>query len=203
MADRAYTALLDELAGAGVEVSSVSDLINTRDPYPAAVPILIDWLANLDQKMPGPEEGLKKGLREALIRSLIVKEAKNTAALPALLAQFDLYDRIAPNVLWAAGYALAWLAPAGYYDRIAPLAADRRYGLGRRELILWLGKSRNPEATAIILDQLDDPAVATAALQALARRKPAGVRGVVEPYLNSADSEIRKQARKALDKLPA
>ncbi|WP_194819884.1 HEAT repeat domain-containing protein [Nocardia sp. XZ_19_385] len=203
MADRAYSELLDELADAGVRVSSASDLINTREPYPTAVPILIDWLAHLDQKMPGPEEGLKKGLRETLIRALIVKEAKNTDALPTLLAQFDQYEKLSPSVLWAAGYALAWLAPATYYDRIAPLAADRRYGLGRRELILWLGKSRNPQAITIILDQLDDPLVATAALQALARRKPVGVRGLVEPYLDSDDSEIRKQARKALGKLLA
>src|SRR4030088_3102473 len=51
---------------AGVAVQSVWDLVNTKEPYPAAVPVLLEHL-----RRPYPER-----VREGIARALAVPEAR-------------------------------------------------------------------------------------------------------------------------------
>ncbi|MEO0249525.1 MAG: hypothetical protein ABIN58_08295, partial [candidate division WOR-3 bacterium] len=56
-------ALRDE---AGLEVSSVWDLVNTSEPYPEAIPVLIKLLSQIEEPH----------MKEGIVRALTVKEAR-------------------------------------------------------------------------------------------------------------------------------
>ncbi|WP_062524216.1 hypothetical protein [Demequina rhizosphaerae] len=58
--------IVADLRAAGVEVNSVWDLVNTSDPYPAALPILVEHLER---------GGLPERVMESLGRALAVKPA--------------------------------------------------------------------------------------------------------------------------------
>lgn len=63
---RAEQPILADLQAAGVEVQSVWDLVNTSEPYPAALPILLDHLQR---------GGYPDRVMESLGRALAVKPA--------------------------------------------------------------------------------------------------------------------------------
>ncbi|NED97137.1 hypothetical protein G1H11_17705 [Phytoactinopolyspora alkaliphila] len=63
---RAEQPIVDDLARAGVEVSSVWDLVNTSEPYPDALPILLDHLQR---------GGYPDRVMESLARALAVRPA--------------------------------------------------------------------------------------------------------------------------------
>ncbi len=124
----------------------------------------------------GPGEGLSR------------KESRKTAAIPALISQFDHAKTTSSRVRWAAGNAL-YSIPAGkeYFDQLAVIAADRTFGADRQMVVDWLGKSRHPDAAAVALAQLDDDTVAGHALDALSKLGAQGVSKQVEPF---SDVEI-------------
>ena len=63
---RAEQPILDDLHAVGIEVASVWDLVNTSEPYPAALPILINHLRH---------GGYPDRVMESLGRALAVKPA--------------------------------------------------------------------------------------------------------------------------------
>lgn len=110
-----------------------------------------------------------------------------------------------PDVnLYAVGNALDFLAGPADYERMAAIAVDRSHGAGRAEVLTWLMKQGLPEGIQIALDQLDDPSVRSLIINNLRKVRPLphGLRPRIEQYLYDPDSEVRKQARAALKKLP-
>jgi len=126
--------LLHDLHAAGVEVSDVWDLVNTRRPYPVAIPVLMDWLEHLDERMDSAWEG--EQLREGLVRALTVREARPTAA-PLLVTQMRRYRG-------KGGSATAW--PSGETRRgsrhCGTLPTTHEPGFGRRLAKLWSARRR-------------------------------------------------------------
>lgn len=120
--------LLDDLAKVGVDVSSVWDLVNTKEPYPDAIDVLIKHLSR--NYHPRNKEGI--------VRALIVPEAKGKAN-ESLFEEYDRTPKEMESLRWAIGYALANLMMKKDTDRIIGIVKDADNGKSRGELIKTLG----------------------------------------------------------------
>lgn len=194
-------AMKRELDAAGIPEDTVWDLVNSRNDYPQAVPIVIDWLQHLDERVP-PEED-RRAWRAGLIRNLITKHAKgNRAAIDILFHQFEIEPPLSNLELEAAGFALAEICERSDFPRVADLIrADRDFPT-KSVLVQWLGQIKTDEAKELAVSQLSKPATRIPAMRALVRQKASGVRDAVAKYLDDEHEIFRKEARKTLDKLP-
>jgi HEAT repeat protein len=89
------------------------------------------------------------------------------------------------------------------FDQIAALAQDPGYGKARQMIVLGLGRSKDPGAVALLVGLLGDGDVAAHAVMALGRLRPLGVRPAVEQLLDHPQALVRREAKKALARLPA
>ncbi|WP_370943268.1 HEAT repeat domain-containing protein [Amycolatopsis sp. cg5] len=188
-------ALSRDLEAVGVD-GDLWGLVNSKARYRAAVPVLLDWLRHVDERVPEPDLGK---VREGLVRALTVPEARPVAA-PELIRQFQEVDEL--TVRWAIGNALSVVYDDSVFDQLEPLVREPRFGQGRQMLVHGLGRSRHPRAPGLLVELLSDDDVAAHALTALTKLKPPGVRGAVEPLLDHPRPLVRKNAKKALEKLP-
>lgn len=155
--------IVDDLLAAGVEVDSVWDLVNTAEPYPDALPVLMEHLER---------GGYPDRVTEGIARSLAVKPAN------------EYWERLRQLYLRAEGpdaseglaVALAAAAkPDNLDDLIALLTADPPMAQVRGDTrihfirpILRVGGSRGREAVEGLRN---DPVFGTEATARLARRK--------------------------------
>ncbi|WP_155764548.1 hypothetical protein [Mycobacterium intracellulare] len=194
-------AMKRELDAAGIPEDTVWELVNSRNDYPQAVPIVIDWLQHLDERVP-PEED-RRAWRAGLIRNLITKHAKgNRAAIDILFHQFEIEPPLSNLELEAAGFALAEICERSDFGRVADLIRAERDFPTKSVLVQWLGQIKTDEAKELAVSQLSKPATRIPAMRALVRQKASGVRDAVAAYLNDEHEVFRKEARKTLDKLP-
>lgn len=187
-------ALLQELAAAGFEVASVSELRTSGLRYAQAVPALLRGLSR--------SESLEE--REEIVRALSVPWARKQALVP-LIEEFqsiELRDDGQLELLrWAVGNALEVLFDDGSFEALAELARDKRYGKARQMIVIGLGKSKRPEAVQVLLSLLDDPDVDGQAVKALGKLKAPAARVALEGKLADRRGWVRSEARKALAKL--
>ncbi|OBA61219.1 hypothetical protein A5647_11525 [Mycobacterium sp. 1100029.7] len=190
-----------QLDEAGIPEDTVWELVNSRNDYPAAVPIIVDWLEHLDERVPPDED--RRAWRAGLIRNLITKNAKgNRAAADILFHQFEIEPPLTNLELEAAGFALAQVADRSDFPRVAALIRSERDFPTKSQLVRWLGQFKTDEAKELAVSQLPNPRTRSAAMSALVRQKATGVRDAVAKYLDNEHEVFRKEARKTLDKLP-
>lgn len=153
--------LLTDLAAEGCFVRSVWDLVNTREPYPEAIPVLLRHLKNA---------AYDPAIRDGIARALTVRDPQVKAALPELFEAFrrDPEPRV-NGPKWAIGNAIQLLYDDKYVEEIAALARDRSHGGARNVLLLGLAKSNSEAAreTLELLQQDPDPDVSGVAGMAL------------------------------------
>lgn len=139
--------LLRDLQAVGWPVSSVRDLVNTSQPYPEAVPILLSHLA----------KPYSDRTREGIARALAVRDA--ASAWPILRAEYEA----APD---KSGFkdgpavALSGASTDSTIGQLADLAKDRRHGSSRLLLLLGLKRSRCQIARETLAQLKDDPDLA-------------------------------------------
>lgn len=194
--DRHFQGLRQELHAAGYSVRAVSDLLSrfekTGKRYRDVVPLLAGWAPRVDY-MP---------LREDILRALAVPWA--SAAAPELLAYFhDLpsEDTSSLGTRWLVGLALAAIADDTIYDDLVRIAVDRSYGEARWEVVEALGKFKRQRPVDLLVEQLDDPSVAAAALSALSRLKATEAINRIAALVEHLDPNVRRVAKRTLKKL--
>ena len=190
--------LLFELSQVGVDIDDLWELVNTRESYDAAIPTLIDWLADLDDRVP-PE--VRSRVEEPIVRALTVPAAR-TLAPPVLLQRFPL-PQVGPYraVRWVIGNALGVLAGDQFFDEMEALARDKTYGRDREQLLRFFGRSKDPRAVPLLVELLEDDDVVAHAAEALGRQKDPRARLPLEKLLTHPRSLARREASKALKKL--
>jgi hypothetical protein len=194
-------ALKRELNEAGIPEDTVWQLVNSKTDYPQAVPIIVDWLQHLDERVPPGQD--RNALREGLIRSLITKHAEgNRAAIDVLFHQLEIDPPLDRFELEPVGYALFEILERSDFPRVAAAIRSERDFPTKPWLVRWLGRCKTEEAKELAVSQLPYPATRDAAMAALVRQKATGVREAVAVYLDSEHAVFRKEARKTLDKLP-
>jgi hypothetical protein len=148
--------LVKDLARAGCIVKSAADLINTREPYPEALPILLKHLKNTNYSTE---------IREGIARALTVRHPIVKEALPQLVEAFrkDPDPRLNRSK-WAIGNAIEVLYDDRYADQIIDLVLDRSHGPARTMLIWALRKSKSDRAPETLEALVDDPVVEVAGI---------------------------------------
>lgn len=190
--------MLFDLSQVGVDIDDLWELVNTREPYDAAVPVLIDWLAHLDERV-APE--IRARVEEPIVRALTIPAARKTAP-PVLLERFRR-PQVDPNrgVRWVIGNALGALAGDQYFDQIEALARDKEYGRDREQLMRFFGRSKDPRAAPLLIELLEDSDVVAHAAEALGKQKDPRSRAPLEKLSTHLLPLARREAAKALKKL--
>ena len=192
-----------ELDAAGIPEDTIFTLVNDEVDYPQAVPIMLDWLEHLDERVPAGEA--REAWRWALLRNLITKHARgNQRAFDVVLQQFYVEPPLAPGERESATLALLVIATPAQFDQMADLIAHLAGVAMRWHVVSWLGTVKTPAATALATSLLTDPdpAVRYQAVKALHRQRASGVRTQVAALLDDAEADVREEAEKALAKLP-
>jgi HEAT repeat protein len=190
--------ILRQLADAGVFAGDLWDLVNTRVKYPRAIPILVDWVENLDDRVPAED---RAGLLDVLSRALAVPAARPTAANP-LVARFKTVDD--PSGLglrWTIGNALEVVQDDSVFDQIIELASDPSFGRARQMVVLGLRRSRDPRAVPFLISLLKDNDVAAHAAKALGRLGDPAAQEALLAAVASPNALVRSEARQALKQI--
>ena len=179
----------------GIDIVSLSQIINYDIEYKDAIPVLLDWLPLV--KTPG--------VKETIVRALTTKWAKPDAA-PLLIELFkDQNPDYTLGMKFAICNALYYTSDESHFDDIVEIALDPNYGHGRAGLASVIRKMKNPDAKKVLIQLLDDEnfPVSGQALKEL-RKKPTlalGAEEKIKKFLNHTESWVRKEARLALEKI--
>jgi HEAT repeat protein len=191
--------LLSDLRVAGHPVSSLADLVNTRRPYPEAIPVLVRWLDALDFS----DVRRVRGDVEMVVRALAVPTARGVAA-PTLIKLFKhVADRDPLGLGWAIGNSLEVVADDSVADDLFALATGRSYGRAREMVVLGLARLLSPRAEQVLIDLLNDEDVVGHAVIALGKRRSRVAEPVIARLLQHPKPWVRKEARKALARIQA
>lgn len=193
--------LMEQLAAVGVRCYTIGSLISSRTP-PQAIPIFIDWLTHLEERIPGPEDRHRQTIRANLINCLDDPAVRdNPEVVDLMIDQLTRRPPLPGNAPDAAGYALARIATEKDFARIAKLIEELPPEVPKGSLIEYMGKVRTPEARDIVLHYLDN-GWTYFALKALIAMKTPGIHDRIKPYLQDRNDMVREYARKAIEKLP-
>ncbi len=181
------------LLAVGIKVASVYDLVNTRQVYKEAIPVLLEFLPIIQDF----------NIKEGVVRALAVREAKDIAT-PILIDEFkklDSTDGRQHLLKWAIGNTLSVVATDKAFDSIASLALDARHGASRQMIALALGNMKKSPVSNVLIQLLDDEEVAGHAIMALGKLKAKDAQKRIEQFLDHPKEWIRKEARRALKKI--
>jgi HEAT repeat protein len=191
------TQLLNDLESVGIQVADLWDLVNAKFKYPEAIPVLIDWLRNLDSRASVAEI---PRLREGLVRALTVSAARPAAA-SLLIDEFrKAFDPSGLGERWIIGNALSVVEDESVFDEIESILRDQDYGKARQMVVVGLGRFRNPGVVPLLENLLDDEDVVVHALIALGNLKALEARPSIERLLIHPNALVRGEAQKALAK---
>lgn len=154
---RAEAPLVEELNAAGFAVESAWDLVNTSEPYPDALPILVD---HVQRPYPGK-------VREGIARALAVPDSRFAWDILTRLYRAEPDNLDAKHGL---AVALAVVADSEVIDEVIALLRDKRHGTSRGLLLGALDRSKDPRATAALMELGDDPVLAKE-IQIILRRR--------------------------------
>jgi HEAT repeat protein len=174
----------------GVRVNSVYDLVNTRNPYPTAIPVLARMLHEVQHPR----------IREGIARALAVKEARSVA--PTLVNEFEAVkatDEPSQHVKWAIGNALSAAASDDVVEDVIRLMRDPKHGWARSMLPLALANAKKKRQIAIgaLLEALSDEELVCQAADALARLKSTEAIAALRKLHQHPNRDVQRAVLKA------
>ena len=183
------------LGEVGIHVNSIYDLVNTSKPYPQAIPVLINLL----------QEGIISNdrIKEGIIRSLAVKEAKGIGLGRLLIEEFNKIPKGNIDVGWVIGNTMDVIVGEEDIDGILKIIGNKTNGTSRQMFVHALGKIKKPseEVENVLVDLLYDDDVVVFAIGALAKLKLSKGNHIIKELVNHSRPLVRKTASKAVLKL--
>jgi HEAT repeat protein len=193
---KAEQPLVEALNDAGVSVKSVWDLVNTRQAYAQAIPVLIVHL-----KYPYPFR-----VREGIARALTVTYAGEDA-YRALVEEYwkpsGSGDVAEQGFKWALGNAISVAADRSRFNEVVKMIRDKRHGSSRAPMVLRLPNLDPSKSIDVLIELLTDDEVAGYAVKALRKLRAKKAVNNIEPLLAHPQEWVRKEASKALAELRA
>ncbi|WP_211518722.1 HEAT repeat domain-containing protein [Flavobacterium humi] len=181
----------DELKKVGISINDIYDLVNTKESYPLAIPVLLDLL----------QKGIEDvKIKEGIIRALAVKEAIGKAS-PILIEEYHKIAKDKMMLRWAIGNTIYVTITENDVDSILQIVQDDENGMSRQMFVLALGKVKSEKAEDILIKLLDDEELTPHALEALGRLKSKKAKSKIEILTKHPKSLIKKEAEKALKKI--
>jgi hypothetical protein len=161
--------LVLKLRDAGLDIVSTFELKQTSEPYPEAVPVLIEFLVE--------NTNHDRDVLDHVVRSLTVKEARGIAFEP--IYEMYIKDKDTSDYGAKAGMAnaLSYLAEKKDMPRIIELALNSQHGSTRGYFIDKIAASSTKENTPYIKEVLQklvkdkDLGVSLRSAKALKRKK--------------------------------
>jgi len=140
--------LVSDLADVGVIVESVWDLVNSTEPYPMAIRVLLDHLRRSHQVR----------TREGIARALTVPESRGVA-FDDLYEQFvAVTEEEAPELAWLLAAALSEsVATESETRTVIDLLQNPGYGKAREMLMPVLVYLPDKEKNSVLNSLSDDP----------------------------------------------
>jgi hypothetical protein len=140
---RVEAPITKELRRIGVDVESVSDLVNTAEPYPEALPILLKHLTR----------AYPRDTKESIARAL---------AVPGAVFAWNTVRRLFENetdedVKDGLAVALSGMCDDEHLDELIQLAANTKFGPSRILLLGALERSRDPKVKRALMAFGADP----------------------------------------------
>lgn len=176
----------------GISINTIYDLVNTNNPYPKAIPILIDFLEN--------KKVQHNQVIEGIIRALAVKEAVSIANRH-LIKLYNESVKEDATFCWAIGNTVDAIVCDDDIDDVIKIVKDKSNGVSRQMFVLALGKVKSVKAEQALISLLDDDEVSPHALDALGRLKSQKAKSKISELTNHQKPLIRKEAQKALKKI--
>jgi len=152
--------LINELKKAGIVITSIWDLVNTKKEYPEAIDILLKYL---------PLAKHEKN-KEGIVRALTVKEAKGKAS-SLLIKEYENTPKKKDNLRWVIGNAIATVMTSQDIDWLISTVTDKTNGGSRRQLVKALRTVKSQQAIDVLNGLLDDQEMKSTALEVLKKIK--------------------------------
>lgn len=184
--------LYTDLGKIGVTVNDIWDLVNTSQDYSEAVPVLIKHL--------GSKYHVKN--REAIVRSLSVKEARGIAT-PAIIEEIGKLSEFEreKGLDWVMYNTILHTAVKSDVPAIIPIVLDKKNGLSRFTLVQTLGKIKTPEGEQALVKLIDDEEMAPYAIKELGKLKSQAAKTKIENLVAHKNKSIASEAQKALKRI--
>lgn len=182
--------LVNDLNLAGLNVSSVWDLVNSNSKYPNAVPILLTHLI----------KDYSEKNKEGIVRALAVKEAIGKVN-PILIAEYNRTSKDKTFLRWAIGNAIYTTIIEEDVESILPIVQDETNGTSRQMFVSALGTVKSEKAEDVLITLLDEGEVMLQALEALGRMGSKKAKDKISILTNHPKALIRKESQKALKKI--
>lgn len=170
---------------------SLGTLSNSKVNYKSAIPVLLKWLFQAETN----------DVKSAILGALAVSWSKPAAAKPLIQFLNQLDPESAQELRWSVGNALECAADDSVFDDVRSIAEDKQYGADRQMFVMALGNMKNPRAVDVLINLLDDREVLPGAVAGLAKVGAPKSRDYLEPLLNHTEAWIRKEAKKAINKI--
>jgi len=192
--------LLAALEAAGVDTVDFGifgPLSFTTFDFERAAPILVDWLPRVDDPR----------LKSVMVSSLAGQRSARGEGTRRLIAEFHRPEyEDEDHLRWDIGDTLATLAGPADADAIIEMLRDRSAGTARQMLCDALSRTKDPRRVTVLIDLIDDDAVAGHAILALRRIgrgtlvEPERMRPKLEALLVRPSASVfgQHQARAAL-----
>jgi len=182
--------LVKELNLIGQNINSVWDLVNSKQNYPDAIPILLAYVT----------KDFHDRNREGIVRALAVKEAIGKAS-PVLLDEYNKIPKDKMLLRWSIGNTIYTTVSESDVERILLIVQDKENGMSRQMFVAALGKVKSEKVEDVLIKLLDDDEVAAHALEALVRMKSKKAREKILTLISHPNTLIKKEAQKALKKI--
>ncbi|RMI28716.1 HEAT repeat domain-containing protein [Nocardia stercoris] len=194
--------LARELAAVGVRIYTVGDLQKYSGTEPESIPILVDWLRNLEQKIPGPETRHRDSVRAGLLRKLADPAVYgDQEAIAAVIAQLRRDPSIRSGLESYAAQALEVIAGPENYPEILALFDELTDDSARAALLPYLGRSKTPEAIQRAVDELAYPGTRQYAIQALILAEADDTLPLIARYADDPNEQVRDWVKTAMEQL--
>jgi HEAT repeat protein len=182
--------LVKELNLIGQNINSVWDLVNSKQSYQDAIPILLAYVT----------KDFHDRNREGIVRALAVKEAIGKAS-PVLLDEYNKIPKDKMLLRWSIGNTIYTTVSESDVERILLIVQDKENGMSRQMFVAALGKVKSEKVEDVLIKLLDDDEVAAHALEALVRMKSKKAREKILTLISHPNTLIKKEAQKALKKI--
>jgi HEAT repeat protein len=185
--------ITEALRVADFRVGSIFDLVNSQEPYPSAVPVLVRLLRDVRHDR----------IKEGVARALTVPGAKSFVG-----SLIDEFRRMEPNAApgehakWAIGNAISVAGHDDVFDEVVALMRDVRHGWTRAMLPLAMLRMKKHRAEAVreLIASLSDDEIALQSVAALVRLKAPEAIDALKRLTSHTNKDVQQAAAKALKK---
>ncbi len=183
-----------ELLNVGIQIDNIYDLVNTRESYPEAIPVLLSLIASQ------VVEDIKE--REGIVRALAVKEAVGKAGT-ILINEYNRTSIEHKYYRWAIGNTMCVVIVKEDLESVLQIVSNKKNGMSRQMFVMALGKlkSEKDRSEDTLISLMDDDEVAPHALDALGKLRSKKAADKIRTLINHDRPLIRKEAVKALKRI--